>query len=578
MNNSGQSYHRQHNSSDSSESHRPKHNNMVNDLLRSNANDLTAYQTIRANHNENETMAQFEKFKDEADRIRHKANQFKHIILTKYGQRNMTSAELVKKAKKYAKKANISDSVFETFVKMVISEKNVNMFSMPFNEMSKTFNYTTQSVHGGKLRFSDKEIGVLQEILKIYQESQSLYSHVCLQTLSYQDDDYYALNGKYVNQKNNPYTYIHPIIVAMFFPKIKCFEDTMLLSNIARLVKMKNEGSIQMYQPDVELMLSIIHDPNVINCVEKSDSPLSDLRNRALVQVKLWEVVFNLRHGKYFTSSMLDLIRTLNNCANGAFDMPDLTFVRDEGTILRRLLQVFSFRPTYVSFVPSVNWPVANQFAVEPSSFSPYQLTPLPMVTIRLPHSINKNEKTSFNLSSYLSDAQWQWHYINKTPTLVSYQFVFSRDVVIFYIPRRFNTTVNIASLKSPFKFQTLPVNESGIETLNSSDVQFDSSVEIANDLFSLKSVVYLKTTEENIINGVNAAIIDDKVGLGSNCYIYDPLDASKPEWDNEDDKYMYDKNVISVYKFNSNNIDELGIEDVVRTHGTIFIYTKVAN
>jgi hypothetical protein len=325
-------------------------------------------------------------------------------------------------------------------------------------------------------------------------------------------------------------------------------------------------------------MLSIIHDPNVINCVDKSDSPLADLRNRAQVQVKLWETVFLLRQGKYYNNSMSELIRALNSCTNGAFDMPDLTFIKDEGTILRRLLQVFSFRPTYVSFVPSVNWPVTNQFAVEPSTFTNYQLTPLPMITIRLPHSANRLNPQPFNLSNYLNQSQWQWHYINKTPTLVSYQFVFSRNVVIFYIPRRYNTTVNITSLKTPFKFQTLPVNESGVETLNNSEVIFENVIDIANDMFSLKSLVYLKTTGDNVINGANTSIIDDNNTDSSFCYTYDPIDASEPEWDASSNSYLYDKNVIVYQPYSTNNINELGVEDIARTNGTVFIYTKVSN
>lgn len=574
MNNSNQGYHRQNyettESTDMSNNGKNMPNKFVNELL--GKDDYTAYHAIsNSTKDSREVDRLFTQFKEQNQLIHDKAMKFKQIMATKYGQRNMTASDFVKKAKKYAKKANLSDAVFETFIKMVISEKNNTLYSMPYNEMSKTFNYVSPSIYGGKLTYSDKDMQHIQDILKIYRENYILYSHICLQTENYKEDDYHTVNASFDNTKHSRFTYIHPIIVALFYPKIESFEHIMLKSNIARLVKMKYEGAIRMYEPDVSLMLNMIHDPNVVNCVERSQSPLADLKARAIVQVKLWEVVLQMRQGKFYTSSMDELMAALTKCTNGAFDMPDLLLVRDEGTIMKRLLQAFSYRPTYVSFMPQVNWPITNQFAVEPSTLAPYQLTPLQMVTFRLPNVANKNQLAEFNITEHLSQPQLQWHYINKTPTLVRYNFIHSRDVLIIYIPRRYNTSINVVPFNTTenfIKFQTLSANISGIESLNNAEVSFDNTIELANDMFSMRSIVFLDTGVEKTITGVRTAILEKDDMSFANCVIYDPVEATKGS----------ETKVFNAYNYHSNNANDDGVEDTARTHGTLFLYTKVEN
>ena len=49
---------------------------------------------------------------------------------------------------------------------------------------------------------------------------------------------------------------------------------------------------------------------------------------------------------------MSEFISTLNACRNNLYDNADLAYNQDEGAILRRLLSVFSIRPTIIYTKP----------------------------------------------------------------------------------------------------------------------------------------------------------------------------------------------------------------------------------
>src|SRR4029079_8840924 len=83
------------------------------------------------------------------------------------------------------------------------------------------------------------------------------------------------------------------------------------------------------------------------------NSPIADLKNRYKVQINLWETVLKLRNGSYYEADPIsEFLTTLNACRNNLYDNADLAYNQDEGAILRRLLSVFSLRPTIIYTKP----------------------------------------------------------------------------------------------------------------------------------------------------------------------------------------------------------------------------------
>merc|ERR1711933_111855 len=110
------------------------------------------------------------------------------------------------------------------------------------------------------------------------------------------------------------------------------------------------------------------------------------------------------------------------------------TYIKDEGTILRRLLGAFSMRPTIVVTTPLYNVMSPNSF-VSPNNIS--KVTTIPMITIRLPLNTQGSD-----LAIHLSHArnQAQWYIENKTFVPKSQSILFTRDILFFYVARRYQT------------------------------------------------------------------------------------------------------------------------------------------
>merc|ERR1711988_943399 len=83
-----------------------------------------------------------------------------------------------------------------------------------------------------------------------------------------------------------------------------------------------------------------------------SKSIFNDLLKRIKVQEMLRRTVWQMRGSQFYECNTSGLISALDNCALSPSDSPHLLYVRDEGTMLRRLLHCFSFRPTHVTTRP----------------------------------------------------------------------------------------------------------------------------------------------------------------------------------------------------------------------------------
>ena len=188
----------------------------------------------------------------------------------------------------------------------------------------------------------------------------------------------------------------------MFFDRIKCFDETMILASIPRIVTLRDQGQDLETQPDYVLYSSIATDPNEVHCVAKDNKPFTDLLNRSNVQVKIWENVLNLRQSKYYINDMGMFMEALNNCKSNVFDAGDLAFIRDEGTMMRKIMGVFSLRPTVVSTNPMS----AGMTNIVPVNL--LSVTRVPMLTVRFGYSDPENKV--YKLEDALKTEQ---HYIS---------------------------------------------------------------------------------------------------------------------------------------------------------------------
>lgn len=476
----------------------------------------------------------YDYYKKRLEYIRAKAAKFMDALLRRYAGVNLTTRQIIEKAKKYADKHGWTDGEFHMFYNLLVSDRTKpyqSMFNIPSTPMSRTLGYSIDAVMGDKLNITDEDREPLQYIRETDKQYKQLHSRLILQTLMYTDCGRDALIGEFDRTKrsHNSFKYVHPVLAALYIPKISYIEERTLLASISNIVACKSEGKPIQTLHEYELYWDMITDPNQTVSITERVKPMQDLKNRVALQTKLWESVMYLRLGKYYDDDSAGFIDAVAKCQNNIFDAPDMIYTHDEGMIIRRLFNAFSLRPTVVSIASITGMPVAvGGVSMVPPSYS--QITTIPMLTLRLPQFAGSN-MASINIEDSLN--QPQWFIEGKTLVARSQSIVFSRNLIVFYVNRRFKA-INFAELNQPYAFKGLPPTLSGVETLNDIKVNCNQDLNIGHDVFGLRSVVCLETAtvgnNSKLIVGSTTCIVrpaDPSIGLVNDVYLhYDPQGA----------------------------------------------------
>lgn len=555
--------------------------------LKPNNNDYAALSSLREKYKDvNLIDTIFEQYKDRLKYVENRARKFKDKLFSKYEFRNYTNEQVIKQARKYARRYNLSDDEFQIVLNIIFSERSTNrntMYDIPTTPMARTLGYSGNSpVPDAGLNMKPTELDTVQEILQLYGHSRALHAQVVLQSMTYRDCAPEAITGggHFNNAKDNHYSYVHPVIAALFFPKIKLLDEQMLIANLGYIIKAKNDRAPLLTKPDYELFWSMITDPNTSVCYK--DSPLKDIYNRFKLQNKLWQSVLNLRQGKYYNEKMYDFLVAIDDCNSNIYEAPDLTYVKDEGTIIRRLLGAFSLRPTVVATTKLYQTPMASAMSINNDLMSNAgisSVTTVPMITMRLPVTMD-GKNNPIALSDSIS--QPQWFVEDKMFVPKSQSIVHSRDVLIFYVPRRFQT-INHARTSAPCNFNLLPMTIAGIESLNDRTVNFEKRMSIMSEDYVLRSVVMVECskTQRNLIVGSTAAIVIPR-NITNGIYdesflLYDPQGAGEMFKFKGSSAYEYNAPITAIpgdAPLYSNNQVESFYERASK-RGTIFVYQK---
>lgn len=514
------------------------------------------------------------KYNDKMKRVRKLAEKIKERLVAKYP--NLSMKEYIEKITEYKKKYNFDDSEMQSIINLIFLNKNTisntEVLDVNYNEMSKALGFVPASFNlGGKLHVKKEELDQLQMILTIASATKELHNQVTLQSLIYKDCDDMAIQFKFDKSKINIFSFVHPVVAALFIPKIELLDQHMLLASIAEIVAFKANGQELQTQPEYELYWDIATDPAETACVNKT-KPFTDLVNRCNVQTKLWEAVLNLRQGKYYTNDLNSFIMAIDNCRASVFDAADLAYVKDEGTIMRKLLAAFSIRPTIVLTMPVYGiTPLTSHI----SSVTSSHITTLPMITMRIPMTLGQ-EAEPIHLNSALSQEQLYIHH--RQLTVKQQQILYSREILVFYVHRRYQT-INTARLTNPYNITNLPFTMNQFEKLQQVNVGFDADNLIiggtnGNQRFNLKSVIMVETKDVVTANPDDkgpeiiiscSALIRTKNDDATNIYAYkyNPLKL--------DSDGSGDSNIVTPLQ----GLDEGNFYEDAMKKGTLFIYTS---
>lgn len=501
------------------------------------------------------------KYNEKLRRVKKIAEKIRDRLVAKYP--NLTMKEYIDKVSEYKKKYNFDDSEMSHILNLLFQNKtglaNSEVLDITYNEMSKALGFIPASYNfNGKMNVKQDELEQLQAILTIASATKELHSQVTLQSLLYESVSPVAINGQFDRPRVNVFSFVHPVVAALFIPKIKFLDEHMLIASVANIVQQRYNGQDLTTQPDYELYMDIATDPSEAACSVGKVKPFNDLLNRCNVQTKLWEAVLNLRQGKYYTNDLSSFILAIDNCRNSVFDAADLAYVKDEGTIMRKLLSAFSIRPIIVSTAPLYGISSASSNI---ASLAATHITTLSMITVRIP-LMDKVKTQALSLSDSLEQRQLYIH--RRQITVKTQQIMYSRDLLIFYIHRRFQT-VNLARLTRPYQMAILPITMSQYERLHRAQVNFNFDMPIGTQLFTLSSVVAVETApnDENLIISCSALI---RRPNKNDALQYSPLDLMSENPDKiEPMKFM----PLNTPLYSSSE----SMYKKASTNGTLFVY-----
>jgi hypothetical protein len=464
------------------------------------------------------------------------AKKFADAVRRKYSSTNLPYHQLIAKARAHARKHEISEDEFAEFQRIYEQElagtNKANEVVIPVTNLMKVLG----NISGGEVgsfNVDQSDYRVVQDILKEHDLGRPLHAQTLLQALQYQDLAYQALTGIIDKNRHNPGEHVHPIIAAMFLPKINLFESHFLYSSIGNIVKSRQAQEPLTTRPDYELFYSLVTDPNDVVCDNRT--PVMDLLNRSRLQHSLWNAVLHLRNGQVYNENFRAFINNVDTCRLNKYDNPDLVYGRHDGTVIKRLLSAFSFRPTVVATLPIGNVFSANPYAqnVRPT------VTSIPMINVRLHAYQNVNPAitatpalgpvTGTGTPVKLSNCLTQTQTFIEGNVLVQRisDVVYSREVLIFYIDRR----AHLLQYGSPFNLSRLPSAIAGFERINTFPLELEYAISVRpnsgtpSDVFCLRSVVVAEVNPA----GTNPTPNDPRsIVVGSSAFIFDyPADAA---------------------------------------------------
>ena len=543
----------------------------VQKLFKKNGGKInqTEFQNLRNKYGNEDLVEKIQRaYIEKHTELSKRAKKFATLIREKYSNSQYPFHILLEKAIKYKNKHGLTDDEFVEFQRIYENElvglKSPEVYT-PNTNIMKVLGNVNVNLQGFMGKLSDNDYKVLQEILKLHATSKPLHSQVVLQSMQYQDCGIEALTGGYDRNIHNATNHVHPVIAALFLPKFPLLESHFLHSNISNIVKTRYNNENFSTVADLELFYSLTRDPNDIVCDAKST--LSDLYNRSLLQNQLWNAVLSLRNGQYYNSTFRDFISTVDICRLNKHDTPDLVYGRYDGTIIKRLLAAFSFRPTVVATMP-----VYQIF-----STNPYQqnikptVTYVPMINLKLGPANNSNDPVELN------DAIQQQQYFLENGNIVQKHtsLIYSRGVLIFFVDRRANI-IDTSTTMNPVAILNFPSAVSGFERLNDREVHAEPVIKLRDDEYQLRSVV---------LSEVNKKVDQTNLIVGSSTLFVLPQEFGVTQYLQYDPYGVIDAQVVAGTAARNNPIVQIdsvstsnpdNFQDMSRTRGIIFVYQLV--
>ena len=541
--------------------------------------------------NEDKVEEVVNKLTEARERVKKYARKFIEKIDQHYGLHDVPS--IVKKAMKYAEKHELSAAEKDAIISMALKGDTGNTLNplnqLQYSEMSKFMGIEARSDQ--VLNIQSKDYQPLNEIVKLFETSRIIHTDIKNQLSLYRDCATEAVLGTYDKSRSNLSIHIHPVIIALFLPRIKAIENRMLLANIGRIVISRALPYINRNIPlhdnimpnelesEWQLTWDIVNDPNSL-AYFSDDSPITNMHKRFKIQIELWKNVLNLRQGRFYSTGGYDaddgitgLLRVLSSYDWSYFDSPDMHHVHDEGAVLRKLLATFSLRPTFAQVTT-----LSSRALLGSTNYNALQRTAflnIPIVNVRLP-TLFPQAGAAQQMSLERSLSQSDFFIEHKTLVPKYRSVLFTRDLLFFYVNRRYQS-VNYSRLNFNTSYTTVPYQSYNIgqSAVNDTPVDFDYGIKVGDADLALRSIVtiYRPPVAKGVVGGSSAIVIPDPSSNkpADENYFYNPLLANYVYQD--ENKNFTSNDPITFIARQDNRPNTESADELGQKYGTVFVY-----
>lgn len=550
-----------------------------------------------------EIDASIEKIKEARARIHKVINKFLGKINSTYS--HLDIPQIIQKGMMHANKYGLSEAEKKVFIQHVMKGDINGAYTyqnqLMYTPMAKFLGF--DFIHGQMIKIGPADHSKLNELYALYESTKHIHTNLKANIANYRDCAPEAISGPYERNKHNVNLSIHPLIAALFFPKVEYLEKQMLYTNIARMVLSRAQAYLRDFNfhlqsnisplelnAEFELAHNIAHDPNALEHF-RDDTPIDNIIKRYRAQIELYMTVDNLRQGRYYSTGydandgISGLVRVLNSYEWTFFDSPDAFAVHDEGTLLRRLLAIFSCRPTFTQLSSFTNRYGLGMTTV--TGLSKTVFVNIPVINIKLPIDLVGNQVHTIQLDRAMSQSDYFIEHKALVPKNKS--VIYSNQVAFFYANRRY-PSINFNNSNMTLRYMSLPATFINQTTINKTLIHFNNRFRIGRDSFDLRSVVVLQRPPINgvdIATGCSAIIVVDPnsptsfyQNNGASTYIhYNPSIASIQYYDGnqpQGQSQFVSNTPVTYIDESTNDPSRLGFLQEARERGTIFFYTKV--
>lgn len=503
-------------------------------------------------------------FRKKYTTIRKTARTFADKIVERY--KNYPYHVILQKARKYADKFDMSEFEFEEFKRILEKDlagtDNPNEDLKPMSSVMKALGNPSYDIKELKLKSGDAKN--LEEILNLYEKTKEHHSSALLQSILYQKEpsiDINVVTNNFERGVDDVNTHMAPILVAMFLQKNSELDSRFIFSNLSQIIYSRYHSKELETRSNYEFFYDLVNDPQDIVCNNKST--MSDLLYRCNLQTQLWNCVLHLRSGKIFNPSFNKFMTAVDVCTLNKYVNPDFIYGKYDGTVLQRLLNAFSYKPTVIA---------ASELVDNVDIYNPYKYNIKPHVS-RVPIiSIRINNYDTHSIDTILKNSQEQFFIVNGQVVKKKVEIIYSRGNIFIQIVRQ-PKHINLDYYKGDY--YKYPAGVEQFEKMEVSKATFDSIDSIVlgkgkGNEYQVSGIIANNTYEHGGMNYVtsNVAYVRDR---DNRFYKYNPLEGKRnsftplnifPDYyvngieDSENEKVFLENNSV-IYILSSKEMDD---------------------